>query len=301
MSREIISAHFDGGAEALPALIDRAALALTSARSSAEVLEARDMARVAYDAAKIAGRMARAKEAHDEVIAAVYRAQADAAVIEARAKIRLADEYDAAQERGEVAKLGDNLPSVGVHNSSKPATAADLGLRRDEIHEARKLRDAEKKEPGKIKAAADALVERGEEPTKAALRREVVGEAKATEDQPKEDEPESDPEAAKQRRALAKLTHDALIDEVIGLRAENAELRDKAKAMKAEVEDLKSRLGELSSDDRGAVITALNKKLKHAENEKWRQTEETGRAMKQVYALKKRVAELESIGIPLNR
>lgn len=143
---------------------------------------------------------------------------------------------------------------------------------------------------------------RGEEPTKAALRREVVGEAtaEADEDRPEEGEPEADPETVKQRRALAKLTPDALIDEVIGLRAENADLRSKTKAMKAEVEDMKSRLGELSSDDRGAVITALNKKLKHAENEKWRQTEETGRAMKQVYALKKRVAELEGIGIPLN-
>ncbi len=35
---------------------------------------------------------------------------------EATAKQRLADEYDAAQERGEVAKIGDNLPSVEKHN-----------------------------------------------------------------------------------------------------------------------------------------------------------------------------------------
>ena len=46
--------------ETLPILIDRATAALDSARSSAEVLEARDLARVAYDAAKSAGRMARA-------------------------------------------------------------------------------------------------------------------------------------------------------------------------------------------------------------------------------------------------
>ncbi|PJN95119.1 hypothetical protein CNY89_10365 [Amaricoccus sp. HAR-UPW-R2A-40] len=56
--------------------------------------------------------------------------------------MRLAEEYDDAQEQGEVAKLGDNLPSVGAVNANKPATAADLGLRRDKIHEARKLRDA---------------------------------------------------------------------------------------------------------------------------------------------------------------
>ena len=64
------------------------------------------MARVAYDAAKTAGRMARAKQAHDDVIGAVYRAQADALLIEARAKMRLADEYDAAQERGAVKVVG---------------------------------------------------------------------------------------------------------------------------------------------------------------------------------------------------
>src|SRR5690606_37396050 len=86
----------------LPALLERASNALASARTSGEVLEARDLAAVAYDAAKSAGRIARAKKAHDDVIGAVYRAQADAALIEARAKIRLADEYDAAQERGEV-------------------------------------------------------------------------------------------------------------------------------------------------------------------------------------------------------
>ena len=43
---------------------------------------------------------ARKPAAHDDVLGAVYRAQADALMIEARAKMRLADEYDAAQERG---------------------------------------------------------------------------------------------------------------------------------------------------------------------------------------------------------
>jgi hypothetical protein len=43
--------------------------------------------------------------------AAVHRAQADALEIEAKAKRRLADEYDAAQERGEVADA--HLAAVG--------------------------------------------------------------------------------------------------------------------------------------------------------------------------------------------
>lgn len=60
--------------------------------------------------------------------------------------MRLAEEYDAAQERGEVASNGQRGPEKAVEgdNSFRPVTAADLGLRRDEIHEARKLRDAER-------------------------------------------------------------------------------------------------------------------------------------------------------------
>jgi len=52
-----------------------------------------------------------------------------------------ADEYDAAQERG--ARNGDNLPRVSQQNS-KP-TAADVGLTRKRIHEARAVRDAERR------------------------------------------------------------------------------------------------------------------------------------------------------------
>jgi phage baseplate assembly protein gpV len=51
-----------------------------------------------------------------------------------RAEIRLAEEYDAAQARGEVHRHGGQVPrDVAGHNIP---SAADLGLRRDEIHEA---------------------------------------------------------------------------------------------------------------------------------------------------------------------
>lgn len=55
------------------------------------------------------------------------------------------DEYDAAQERGEIAKIGDNLPRITKQNS-KP-TAADIGLSSKDIHEARIIRDARKPKP----------------------------------------------------------------------------------------------------------------------------------------------------------
>lgn len=65
--------------------------------------------------------------------------------------MRLAEEYDDAQERGEVAKAGQyERPNVVAPNVSAPVTAANLGLRRDEIHEARRLRDAEREDPGVV-------------------------------------------------------------------------------------------------------------------------------------------------------
>jgi hypothetical protein len=68
---------------------------------------------------------------------AAFRAQADALEIEALAKRRLADEYDAAQERGEVAVQGKPSKAKGL------ATASQIGLSYKEIHEARTIRDAD--------------------------------------------------------------------------------------------------------------------------------------------------------------
>lgn len=158
--------------ESLPALIDRAAKALADAKDSAEVLEARDMARVAYDAAKSAGRLAKAKQAHDTVLSQVYRAQADALMIEARAKMRLAEEYDAAQEAGEIRKNGDKSFS-GREKLSGPEIIPPK-----ELHEARQVRDAERAEPGIAQRAVNAMLERGEEPTKAKLNREIFNKPK---------------------------------------------------------------------------------------------------------------------------
>lgn len=159
--------------DSIPRVIDHATAALTSARSAGELLEARDLASFAYDAAKRAARLAKAKNAHDELIAAAHRAQADALTIEALAKRRLADEYDAAQERGEIARHGGGR-NFNVGDPNVEITAADLGLRRDEIHEARVIRDAEQADPGIVRRTLDEKLARGEEPTRTALRKMVV-------------------------------------------------------------------------------------------------------------------------------
>jgi hypothetical protein len=98
----------------------------------------------------------RAKKAHDDLIAAAFRAQADALEIEALAKRRLADEYDAAQERDEVS-TGRNGPAAGVLNGNAKATAKEVGLSRKEIHEARQIRDAEKRDPGVVRRNEEEL------------------------------------------------------------------------------------------------------------------------------------------------
>ena len=156
-------------AAALPSLVDRAARALAGARDAAEVLEARDLASVAYDAAKSAARFAKAKGAHDSLLAAVHRAQADALEIEAGAKRRLADEYDAAQARGEVRSANERTAS-----SAEAVGAEDLGLTHKQVHEARTIRDAEAAEPGVVRRTLDKRLDEREEPTKAALRKAVI-------------------------------------------------------------------------------------------------------------------------------
>lgn len=117
-------------------------------------------------------------------------------------------------------------------------------------------------------------------------------------------EPTEEPADAKARRALAKLTREALEDDVLGLRADLADAKAKLRELKAESADLKGRLRDLESTDQGEVIRRLQAEVRSAGSEKWRQTELHGEAMKQVYALKKRVAELEAADanqmIPLN-
>lgn len=82
----------------------------------------------------------------------------------------MTEEYDAAQDRGEVGKSGSRSDLVTQGNEVTP-TAADIGLSHKDIHEARQLRDAEHADPGITRRTLDAFVARGEEPTKAALKR----------------------------------------------------------------------------------------------------------------------------------
>jgi hypothetical protein len=153
----------------LPSLVKEAAAALARATSAAEVLAARDMATATYDAAKRTARLQKAKRAHDELIAATYRVQADSLEIESMAKRRLADEYDAAQGRGEIGKKGQRTDLVPAEN--KVPTAEDAGLTRKEVFEARQMRDVIEQDPGIVRRALDQMLAAGSEPTRAGLKR----------------------------------------------------------------------------------------------------------------------------------
>jgi hypothetical protein len=60
---------------------------------------------------------------------------------------------------------------VSNGNDVRPATAAEVGLSRKAIFEARQLRDAERDDPGIVRRLLDAMLDRGGEPTRAELRR----------------------------------------------------------------------------------------------------------------------------------
>lgn len=165
-------------AVALTALVDRAALTLTNARSSAEILEAVEQAGVAYDTAKRAARFGKAKSAADHLIVTAHRVQADALDIEANAKRRLADEYDAAQERGEVRKHGGDQYNKIRGSDLDPATAKEAGVDPNQIQEAREIRDAEREDPGIVRRTLDEALDAGEEPTRAKVKRAVKAKSK---------------------------------------------------------------------------------------------------------------------------
>jgi len=156
----------------LPAMIREAARKLASATTAAEVLEAKTDAGIAYEAAKLTKRIAEAKQASDKVVAAALRAQSDALAIESEAKARLADEYDAAQQRGEIGKRGQRTDKVPVEK--QVPTAEEAGLSRKEIMDARQVRDAIAANPAVVRDALDQIIKDGDEPTRAALKKALA-------------------------------------------------------------------------------------------------------------------------------
>jgi hypothetical protein len=155
--------------ERLPVLIRRAIATLESAKTAGEILDAKKLTDIAYTTAKLASRLRGAKNAHDTVLTACHKTMGDALIIESRAQVRLADEVDAAQKRGEM---------IGSHDGAKKRpseapiiTLKDIGITKDKLHEARVVRNAEAKEPGIVRKTVEEKLQSAKEPTRADVKR----------------------------------------------------------------------------------------------------------------------------------
>jgi len=157
-----------------------------------DVAAARFLADYAYTHADMAARVAKRLRVSTGLVAKAMKLQGDALLIEARARIRIADEWDAAQARGEISRggrpAGTEAQDGDQGEAEKPVsagngfTARDTGLSRKEISEARKLRDAEKRAPGLAERAIAARLAQGLAPTKANLRA-AIGTSTATKEE----------------------------------------------------------------------------------------------------------------------
>ncbi len=166
---------------ALTPVPDASDLAATVSRARAllddgDLIAARLLAAGVYDQAKAAAGYAERFKAGERLVGKARQLQGDALLIESRAKIRIADDVDVAQAAGAIARAGRaNIPD----GNNIPATLADIGLTAKDVHEARKLRDAEKRMPGIVERAIAARLAAGLEPSRANPRA-AVGTASAT-------------------------------------------------------------------------------------------------------------------------
>lgn len=158
----------------LPAVIERARALF----DEGDVIAARLLAAHAGAHAKAEADLAKRFGVAGDLVAKARRLQGDALLIEARASMRIAEEYDAAQAAGEAAKQG------------RPKKVADgdvfklgeAGLTKQDIAEARKLRAAEEGEPGLVQRAIEARLSQGLEPTRRSLRH-AIGTRSATKEE----------------------------------------------------------------------------------------------------------------------
>ena len=191
--------------------------------------------------------------------------EVQAAEIRIRAERRIGELMSAQRDAGMMndgAKgTGSNQHEVRVAEKPAPPTLAEAGIDKNLADRARKYAAIPEAEFNGIVSDWKGRVEQENERVTvnllAAASKAEAPEAEAP------DEP--DPETAKARRSLAKLTTDALIDEVIGLREENAELRGKLKAIKAENETLKEDMAAFRQEDMGRALGNAQRLARAAE------------------------------------
>ncbi|MDI7924572.1 hypothetical protein [Ferirhizobium litorale] len=128
-------------------------------------MAARLLATGAYEQAKAAAGYAEKVKASRQLIDKARRMQADALKIETYATIRLADEVDAAQQSGTLVSRG--RPKNVEHENV--FTLGDVGVDRVQLHHARKVRTAERSEPGFVERVIEARLSEGLEPSRRSI------------------------------------------------------------------------------------------------------------------------------------
>lgn len=159
---------------AIVATIERARLAFDEGDVQAALM----LSGGAYEQAKAAAGYAAKVKASRQLIDKARRLQADALKIETDCTIKLADEVDAAKNSGELA--GQGRPKKV--QTSDVFTLEEVGLDKRRLAEARKLRDAERDDPGRAERIIEARIEAGLEPSRNALRA-AIGTRSATKEE----------------------------------------------------------------------------------------------------------------------
>ena len=139
-------------------------------------------------------------------------------------------------------------------------------------------KDDQKSEPEQIQA---------ETPDQATLR--VV----ASNDDQESSPEEHDPEAAKLRREIGKLTTEAMVDEIIGLRADVAERKATIKDLRDEVAALKSEISLYRQDNLGRALGNEKRRADAAEGRMREHQANAARLQRQVNAQKAEIERLK--------
>lgn len=163
-----------GDVSDLAATIDRARSLLNEGDYQAALV----LSSGVYEQAKAAAGYAEKVKASRQLIDKARRMQADALKIESVCYVAMANAVDAAQAKGEISR-GGRPKTVEGENSF---TLDEVGVDRQQLHAARKLRDAEAKQPGLVERAIEARLAQGFEPSRANLRA-AVGTASASKEE----------------------------------------------------------------------------------------------------------------------
>lgn len=186
----------------------------------------------------------------------------------------------------------------------KAEREAEEARKRETARQEAKAQAKAEQEAREAAAAARTEGERQEAEAKAEQAATAKAEAERVATATAPEHPEEDPATAKARRELSKLTPEALIDDVLGLRADLADERAKRRAAEAKVADLKEQIAVFEADhDMGAKLSAalneirkVNGRMKEIQTQLARETRRANFLEKERNDLR---AKLESQVIPL--